>query len=282
MAIDNNPLRQYFRRPAVYLKLPSGGKNYATSVINLPENGELPVYPMTAIDEITAKTPDALFNGVAMVELIKSCIPDIKDPWSITSIDYDAILISIRASSGGNNLEIESTCPKCSEIELYAVDLLNILTQLQPGDYSKEMQINDLSIKFRPLTYREMNSAALIQFEIQRKFASLATPPESDTDELRTQRINDGNQALKSVVALTMDILAGAIEYIQTPSVRVVEKEYSADFLRGCDKTMYEALRDHNTSLKTKTEIRPLQLKCVHCTNEYEQPFTLNTSDFFG
>ena len=282
MAIDNNPLRQYFRRPAVYLKLPSGGKGYAPGVIDLPDTGELPVYPMTAIDEITSKTPDALFNGVAMVELIKSCVPDIKDPWAITSVDYDAILISIRASSGGNNLEIESQCPKCTEIESYAVDLLSILAQLQAGDYNQELKINDLSIKFRPLTYKEMNQAGLAQFEIQRKFTMLSTSLENDTEEVRLDRVAKGKEALKSVISLTMDILTEAVEYIDTPSTRVENKEYISDFLLGCDKTMYEALRDHNTALKTKTEIKPLRLKCVHCSHEYEQPFTLNTSDFFG
>ena len=52
---DHNPLKQYFRRPAMYLKLPSQGKFYDETVVRMPENGELPVYPMTAIDEITAR-----------------------------------------------------------------------------------------------------------------------------------------------------------------------------------------------------------------------------------
>lgn len=46
---NNNPLKQYFRRPAVYIKLPSNGKNYTEGSLDMPENGELPVYPMTAI-----------------------------------------------------------------------------------------------------------------------------------------------------------------------------------------------------------------------------------------
>jgi hypothetical protein len=51
--MNNNPLRQYFRRPAVYIKLPSGGLGYAKDVLEIPESGDFPVYPMTAIDEIT-------------------------------------------------------------------------------------------------------------------------------------------------------------------------------------------------------------------------------------
>jgi hypothetical protein len=78
--MSNNPLTQYFRQPAVYVKLPSGGKYYSEGAIVMPANQELPVYPMTAIDEITYRTPDALFNGNAVVNVIKSCIPNIVDP----------------------------------------------------------------------------------------------------------------------------------------------------------------------------------------------------------
>ena len=54
--MSNNPLTQYFRQPAVYVKLPSGGKYYSEGSIVMPANQELPVYPMTAIDEIAYKT----------------------------------------------------------------------------------------------------------------------------------------------------------------------------------------------------------------------------------
>lgn len=285
MTVSNNPLRQYFRRPAVHLKLPSAGKYYAPGVVSMPESGELPVYPMTAIDEITSKTPDALYNGSAMVEIIKSCIPDIKDPWNINNIDFDAVLIGIRASSGGNNLEVQSSCPKCNEVETFAVDLLNILSQMQPGDYDKEMSINELKVKFKPLTYKEMNAAGIAQFTIQREFAQLsleATKETEMTEEQRQVRIKKGQDALKAVTMLTIEILVNTIEYIQTPTVKVEDKEHISDFLKNCDKQMYEAMRDFNAALKTQTDIKPLKLKCVHCQNEYEQPFTLNTSDFFG
>jgi hypothetical protein len=275
MALDNNPLKQYFRRPAVYIKLPSGGKFYPPGVVNIPESGELPVYPMTAIDEITTKTPDALFNGTAMCDLIKSCVPDIKDPWLINSIDLDAILIGIRAAGGGNDMEIESKCTNCSEISTYGVNLTGLLTSLSAGNYQEELQVNDLSIKFRPLTYKQMNDAALGQFEVQRLFIQIEN--ETDNDE----RTKKSKEALESVTNLTMELLTEAIEYIQTPNVQVTEKDYIFDFLRNCDKKMYVTIRDYNADLKSETEIKPLRMRCVHCQHDYEQPFTLNTSDFF-
>ena len=51
--MNSNPLMQFFRQPAIYTRLPSGGKGWPVGSIQMPPNGELPVLPMTAIDEIT-------------------------------------------------------------------------------------------------------------------------------------------------------------------------------------------------------------------------------------
>ena len=133
--MSNNPLRQYFRRPALYISLPSKGKYYPQGTLDMPENGELPVYPMTAIDEITAKTPDALFNGNAVVDIIKSCIPSIKDPWNLPSTDVDTLLIAIRAATNGNDLEVESICPACDETGKYGVNLISLLSGINTNGY---------------------------------------------------------------------------------------------------------------------------------------------------
>lgn len=276
MALENNPLKQYFRRPAIYIKLPSNGAYYSPNVLQMPPNGELPIYPMTAIDEITVKTPDALFNGSAVTELIKSCVPAIKDPWAINSVDLDAVLVGIRAASNGSDLEVESTCPKCEDYGKYGVNLLTLLGQITPGDYNTEFKINDLAIKFKPLNYKEMNNASLQQFEIQREFALLENEKNEDTRKEKTQ------DTLRKITKLTIKLLTEAIEYIQTPNIRVIEKEFIIDFLNNCDKNTYVEIRDYNAQLRSSTELKPLKIKCIHCTHEYEQPFTLNTSDFFG
>lgn len=276
MTVENNPLRQYFRRPAVHIKLPSGGQGYPEGSIDMPSSGELPVYPMTAIDEITARTPDALFNGSAVTELIKSCVPNIKDPWMVNSNDLDAILIAIKAASGNDNLEIESTCPECKESATYGVNLVGVLTTLKAGDYSKFLSIGEIEVKFRPITFKEMNSASIHQFEVQKFFQTLTSITDEQESAVKTK------EALKKITDITMELLSSGIEFIQTPTVRVDEKEYILDFLKNCDKNIYFKIRDYNAELKMSTEIKPLHTKCIHCQHEYEQPFTLNPSDFFG
>ena len=52
MSNTPNPLSGYFRSPKLYVKLPTGGKFYTKDVVEYPDAGELPVFPMTAKDEI--------------------------------------------------------------------------------------------------------------------------------------------------------------------------------------------------------------------------------------
>ena len=271
----NNPLRQYFRRPSLYLKLPSGTTAYTPDVVDYPETGELPIFPMTAIDEITSRTPDALFNGSAIVDLIKSCVPAIKNPWAITNIDLDAVLIGIRAASEGTEMEITSICPACNEDSKYGVNLINILAGFRPGNYDEELKINDLAIKFRPLTYKEINQTGNKQFEIQRIFTQL------ETIEDLNERNRRSTEALQKINLVTIEIIGETIEHIRTPESFVTEKEFIVDFLQNCDKKTYELIKETNIKLRQSTETKPLQIQCVACNHEYSQPFTLNITDFF-
>lgn len=272
----NNPLRQYFRRPAIYLRLPSKGKYANPNVVRIPESGELPVYPMTAIDDITAKTPDALFNGTAIVEVIKSCIPDILDPWEINNIDLDAALIAIRTASEGNAIEINSSCPNCSEVSTYEVNLVGYLGQLSADHYDEELTLGDLTIKFRSLPFKIINSFNLKQFEIQQAFNEVDKIKNADEKSVKTAAI------LSSITEMTIDALSNTIEYIKTPTVSVTEVEYILDFLKNCDKNIYESIKDKNIELKKKSDMDPLHVQCSHCKHEYDQPISLNFTDFFG
>jgi hypothetical protein len=274
--MNTNPLKQYFRRPEIYLKLPSGGNFYPPGSIDLPENKEIPIYPMTAIDEITSKTPDALFNGTAVVEIIKSCVPNIKDPWSIPSIDLDPILVAIRAASNGNLLEIESTCPSCTEQASYNINLVKLLSRVEVGNYDDPIIINELTFKFKPFTYQKVNNINMIQFEIEQsinKLENIEDPAERQTESgITMQKLNN----------LSIELISESLEYINTPTAMVSEKEYILDFLRNCDRKTFEQLRVTAVKLRESSQLKPLDVKCLHCSHDYTQKLTLNVSDFFG
>ena len=274
--MSTNPLQQYFRRPALYLKLPSQGEGYPENSIEFPENGELAIFPMTAIDEITARTPDALFNGVAVIEIIKSCVPSIKDPWKILQIDLDPILLAIKMATNGSTMEFDTVCPSCKEPNKYDINLTQLLNEYKPGEYNTPLKLDQLSLKFCPLNYKQINETSVIQFEIQRALRIIQDMPDGD------ERNAKSTEVLRKMNQVTMDIIVETIEYISSPNGIVLDKNFIKEFLENVDVKTFEKIKDISLELKKSTDTKPLKFKCINCSHEYEQPFNVNVSDFFG
>lgn len=270
-----NPLQQYFRRPVIYISLPSKGKYYSNDIVDIPPNGQLPVYPMTALDEISARTPDALYNGTAMVDIIKSCIPNIKDPWRINTIDLDAITIAIKIASTGDEMDIDSVCPSCQEESKYGVSLLSMLNSQIDVNYDDLLNLGDLKIKFQPLDYTELNKINISQFEV-RKLLSLLMNTEQSEEQQKV--IRENMVKLNDVVT---EMVAATIHSVITPETIVTDKSYIIDYLKNCDKKTSNTIRDYSIDLKEKNTLRPIHIKCVKCNHEYEQAINLNVTDFF-
>ena len=231
---------------------------------------------MTAIDEITYRTPDALFNGQAVINVIQSCIPAIKNGWHMPNIDINTVLIAIRIASHGHELEIESTCPACNESEEYAMDLRSVLDKIKTPDYNKMLDHGDLQIVFAPLSYEMQNHHSQKQFEQQQMLNSITRSDLSEEEKLA--RIN---AAMSEITKLTIEVLAASIAGIKTPETFVDDQALITEFLNNCDRLMFNAIRDRIIELRQDSDLQPIHLKCRSCNHEYDQPLNLDMTNFF-
>jgi len=275
--MSENPLSNYFRTPAIYIKLPSNGKFYPKGALKMTKNKELPVYPMTAIDEITYRTPDSLFNGTSIAKVIESCVPNIKDGWAVPNIDLDTILAAIRIASYGHTMDIATECPKCKETLDYGLDLRTVLEGLDEGDVVDEVSVGDLEIHIRPLSYKEVNEGSMVQFEEQKVNQTLNDANMTEEDKLKIL-----SQTFEKISRMTLDTLSKSIEYIKTPETVVDDQKQIHEFLTNCDRNIYTKIRDSVSNLREKNVLKPLHIVCGECQHEYDQPFTLDMSNFFG
>jgi hypothetical protein len=276
MTQNANPLKNYFRTAALHLKLPTGGKHWPTGTIDIPPTGEIPVLPMTAIDEIAYRTPDALFNGSAVVNVIQSCCPSIKNAWGAPSIDVTAILMAIRLASFGDEMSLGSTCPNCSTEGEYTLSLQEAMARLQIPAYDQPVNHGDLEIYFRPVLYQSQNQINIKQFEQQRIIMQVRS---SELPEEEQNRVLSG--ALKEITKLTIEILTANIAAIRTPTALVTESEHIEEFVRNCDRKLYNRIRDHAMQLRQDSEIPPLSVTCDNCQHQYSQPVVLDPTSFF-
>lgn len=272
-----NPLAQYFRQPKIYIKLPSNGNYYPESALDRSENGEYAVYAMTAKDELLFKTPDALLSGQSTVEVIKSCIPAIKDPWSMPSLDLDAVLVAIRIATYGEEMEVTANCPSCEAENNYAINLTNWLGQATNLEYKSVIDYNPLQIHIRPYTYQEITKTNLKTFEQQRIFAVINDEKLSDEE-----KINLFNDSFVKLTQLTVDVIAGCIDHIVTPDGNVSDQSMILEFLNNAPKDLFETISDHIGSMKTINELKPVDAQCTECNEDFTMPITMDQSNFFA
>lgn len=277
---SNNPLSKHFRQPVLYIKLPSAGRWYPEGTLEIPVTGEVPIYAMTAKDEITMKTPDALMNGASTVHVIESCCPAIKDPWKMPTVDLDPILIAIRLATYGKRMDFTSVCPHCGTKNENGLDLTAMLEKVTPADWSKPVEVDGLTIALKPQNYEDYNKNNLINFEEQR-ILQLVQNQELDEDEkikqfdvLFQRLINTGiNQVSKSINHITLE-----------DGTRVESLEYIREFLDNCDKRVWDLIKERLDEIRNATNFNVLNLTCQNeeCAKEFTTPFVFEQTNFFA
>lgn len=272
-----NPLANWFRQPKIYIKLPSGGEFYPPGSLDVSHNGEYPVYAMTAKDELMLKTPDALLSGQSVVEVIKSCVPAILDPWQMPSIDLDAVLIAIRVATYGETMEIGSTCPACQAENSYDINLVGRLEELSIFKYEPIVNCDPLVVHIRPYTYQEMTKTSLKTFEQQRIFDIVNN--DSISDEEKIKRFGESFVKLSE---LTVEIIAGCISKIDSPNGSTDDLKFIREFIDNAPKSVFEKISEHVGELKKRADMPDLKVKCTSCNNEYEIAVDMDQSNFFA
>ena len=275
--MNSNPLSQYFRQPAIYIRLPSQGQYYPPGALDMPANGEIPVLPMTTVDEITYRTPDALFNGSAVVSVIQSCVPNIRDAWHVPAMDIDTLLMAIRVATYGHEIELDSDCPKCQHENRFGLDLRTMMDKIRPGDYKSSLDIGDMQIFFRPLDYQDLTRNNLSQFEDQKTLQML-----DDTNIPVEERSQKMSEILMKITDVTINSLAQSISMIKTPQATVDNAEHITEWLKNTDRGIFARVKDRIIANKQSSEIPPIGVTCPECQNQYQQVFTLDMTNFFG
>lgn len=272
-----NPLFKHFRQPAIYLRLPSQGRFWPEGSIDIPPTGEIPVYPMTVKDEITIKTPDALMNGVGVVDTIQSCCPNIKNAWKIPASDLDAILIAIRMASYGAEMDIENVCPECNETTANVIDLRMLLDNLKIPDYTP-VKIEDLTFNFKPQAYETMNNTNMMVFE-QRKLLDAITNSEL-SDEEKTAQFN---LIFPKLTEMNVLALVYCIESIITSEGKeVTEFRFIKEFIENCDRNVYAEIKSKIEAFVQSTKPDQLEIECSECKKIYKSELNFDNANFFG
>jgi hypothetical protein len=274
-----NPLAKHFRQPAIYIRLPSQGKYWPPEALDMPLTNSIPVYPMTAKDEIILRTPDALLNGQGVVDVIQSCCPSIKNAWLMPSMDADAVLIGIRIASYGNQMDMDVNCPACDHQHAVAVDLSYVNDRQTVPDYSQPVTCDeDISIQLKPQQYSSVNNTNQIRYEEQRVIDALG-----DADMPEEQKLETYARHLQRIVDLNLEILINSIDHVQaSDGTAVYDPAFIREYLENCSADVVHKLQDALEQITANSGLPKLENSCPECSEPYAIPLEFDYANFFA
>lgn len=280
-----NPLQKYYRQPSIYITLPTGGRYYEADAFTPTETGEIPIFPMTARDELLFKTPDAMINGQATVDVIKSCVPNIKNPWQMTNYDTDAVLIAIRIATYGETMDVTYKVPVINEEETRSVNLPALLENLKNKKITEKFKLeNGMEFYVSPLTYKKLTAVQTAQFEQQKIYSAVANS--NLTEEQKSQQFTKSYYALNS---LNFELLSESISLIKLPDgTEVKDSSMIKDFIENADTKLVNEIQSRLVEIRTQFQIPPLDVKASEeqikkgVPASYQIPITFDNSNFFG
>jgi len=282
---NSNPLQKYYRQPAIYIKLPSGGRYYPREVFTPTETGDIPILPMTVKDELAFKTPDAMINGQATVDVIKSCVPNLLDPWKMVNYDTDAVLLAIRIATYGETMDISFRVPGTDEEQSHSLNLPALLEDLGKANIEDQTTTSKgFKIEIQPLDYRTLTKIQIARFEQQKMYGTIDSS--AMTEEQKQTAFAKSFETLNTV---NFSLLVDSIKSITTPEGNtVVDRAQIIEFCNKADTKTITEIQEKLSDLRLQAQIPPLKIKTTEdqikkgAPASFEVPVTYDNSNFFG
>jgi hypothetical protein len=305
-----NPLLDFIRKPELSVKLPSNGKWYDEGMIDYTPNGEVEVYPMLPKDELLIMNPDALLSGQANIQILKSCVPSVKQPEKLFYPDANVLFLAIQQASYGKTLTLESVCPHCQkkadsynsdeeiakaeangeimlhpqELEIDIPTILSTITYLE-SEYIIETE-NGLKIFMQPAELKEKMQYGLMRLNLEKIMKSYR---EYDLD---TDKNNETTSKIRNEIAsyynemndISILIITSCIQKIQLPDGTFVsDKEFVKEFVANTKSTIIGKLNSIIKEINAIGLPDEVEYTCDCCGTTWKSKFYgFNNVDFFG
>ncbi len=280
-----NPLMGLMRQPKIYIRLPSGGEFWEPGSLDATENGEYPVYSMTAQDELKLKIPDALMNGQAVVDVIQHCMPNIKNAWNVPNIDMDVILIAIRIATYGEKMNVPVKFGEDIDYE-YELDLRLVTDQLMNSiSWNPVVEVNEnITMYVRPITYKTMTQGALQTFETQKIIQVVNDDNVPDEEKIRVFK-----ESFAKLNKLTLGVITESIFSIDSIGGSTSDRKHIQEFMDNVDKEVFDKVKDHIDNLREQNSIKPIkiavteEMRNIGITGDVvDIPLNFDPANFFG
>jgi hypothetical protein len=276
---NTNPLLKYYRQPGITCRLPSNGRFQDPDNVRFTSSGEISVLPMRAADEMLLKSPDALMSGMAIEKVIKSCVPDVKDPQQLPTPDVDTLLLAIRTATYGPEMNVDSNCPMCGTENSYTFDVNAVLGTVTPLDDEYPVRLNsEIIVYLRPFNFKNSTQASLVAFQEARKVQLIDT--DQFTDEEKQRQLN---QSFERINTMNVQMVADCVESVVVPEGTITNREHISQFVHNIEQKWVATIEERLKAINNAGINKNHTITCINqeCKHEWDMTVEFDPANFF-
>ncbi len=274
---SKNPLAGYFRMPGLHVTLPTKGAFLPKGEYEATLVDDVPVYPMKASDELLLRSPDALMSGLALENLLASCVPAIHNPRLISTPDLDALLLAIRAATYGDNMELEVKCPKCGHENAFDCHLPSIMGKMTYLEPSYEVRLtDDIVVSLRPYNLATATKIANGSFNEAR---ALQVASDSEDEEVMKKA---RNASFSKMSELSMEAMADCVISVAVPTGVVTNPADILEFLNNTNQAWVKKIEKMLEEMNSKGIDKSVDAECAKCQHKWTDQIEFDPTSFFG
>jgi hypothetical protein len=279
--MDQNPLRKYFRQPALYVRLPTLGRWYDESIMSMTGSNEIAVYGLSAIDDIMLNTPDAMLNGQALENVLKNCVPAIRDVKKILLPDLETMFVAIKHASNNGKDDHDCRCPNCDHENSFEINcqmLLDSMSYVEDDDTIVQID-DDLKIYLRPYDFEMRHVYMQKEFEEEKMLQSLMSP---ELDEFAKARV--AAESVDRLSKMTFELVSRSLEKVVMikENIVVTEHEFINEWLQSISKLQAEAVIAKVNELNKIGVNEKVEVRCQSCGHGWEETLNFDPINFFA
>lgn len=258
---NTNPLSSFFRKSKFKITIPSNGKWNNSNDITFGDNNTLDVFAMTATDDMKFRAGEANLSGQNTYELIKNCIPQIVRPAQISTVDIDAVILSIRCASYGPEFTVNAQIPNTTKIRKIDVNINDLLESLPTIDsWDPELHITSddgqiLKVFVKPLILADIFKTSKTIMQSKNTMQKAA---ENDLlNDVNAANFESGVHKLNEVV---INMICESISKIELNEITEENPKNIKNLVQNLDVAYFNAIRDHIDVQKNKFKLfTPIQ-----------------------
>lgn len=252
---STNPLSNLMRKPKLQISLPSKGQFWKESSIELSEDNLYSVFSATARDKMILKNPALIANGQSIVDVVKSCVPAIKNPWDAPSIDIDTLMVAIKIASDGPELKdtIDINGTEC-EYTLNLEEVLDQLDHLPIWDNKFELE-DGIVVYIKPASYKSMAKLGQEAIETQKIFDVV-----NDDTANEEKKIEVFKNSFSKLTDLTLSFVQDCVYRIEAEDQIVNDPSFINEFIENCESKTFTKIKDRIDELSSQFGIKSLKI----------------------